>query len=155
VTDPSSSLEALESERAISRLVSTYCHGMDRRDLALFMSIWTDDAVYTTNTAHGNYVGKAEIARGVTESMWPAFRATHHWTVNLVIDIEGTRAHGISNLTAQCVPAAGGATIVAATYHDEFSRDSGRWLMAQRVIELHHFRDLEGVDWSSPSAYAG
>lgn len=155
MTDLSASLEVLESERAISRLVYNYCHGIDRRDLALFMSIWTDDAVYTTNSAFGDYVGKAEIARGVTEAMWPAFKATHHWTVNLVIDVEGTSARSISNLTAQCVLTSGTATVTAATYLDEFSRRSGRWLMSKRVIELHHFSDLEGVDWNSPSAYAG
>jgi ketosteroid isomerase-like protein len=155
MSDASVSLEDLRSEREITRLVHNYCHGIDRRDLKLFLSIWTDDAVYTTNSAFGDYVGRSEIERGVTEAMWSAFKATHHWTVNLVVDLDGDSARSISNLTAQCVLNSGVATVTAATYHDEFRRDAGQWLMSKRVIELHHFSDLPGVDWDSPSAYAG
>jgi ketosteroid isomerase-like protein len=146
-------LDVLMSEREITRLVYNYCHGMDRRDMDLFLGIWTEDAVYATNTAMGRFVGKTEIERGVREAMWPTFEATHHWTVNLVIDITGDTATGISNLTAQCVPGGGGATVVAATYHDEFRRQDGSWLMSKRDIEVHHFAGLEGADWGAPSPH--
>jgi gamma-hexachlorocyclohexane dehydrochlorinase len=144
-------VERLETELALSRLVSNYCHGMDRRDMGLFLSIWADDAVYRTNTQFGDYKGKAEIERGVREVMWPAFSATHHWTMNLVTEVDGDTARSISNLSNQGVLADGSALICAATYHDTFSRIDGTWLITMREIETHHFAPLPGVDWSLPS----
>jgi gamma-hexachlorocyclohexane dehydrochlorinase len=143
-------IERLETERELARLVSNYCHGIDRRDIDLFLSIWSEDAVYQTNTPFGDYTGKTDIERGVRETMWKAFSATHHWTVNLVTEIDGDTATGLSNLTQQGVLADGNALICAATYHDSFGRFDGKWLITQRVIETHHFAPLPGVDWSPP-----
>jgi len=141
-------LERLETERELTRLVYNYCHGLDRHDRDLYMSIWHDDAVFNTNSM-GDFVGKEEIERGLVEVFWSALPATHHWTVNLVMEIDGDRATGLSNLTHQGVDAAGTAIIVAATYHDEFERRDGPWLIAKRDIELHHFAPLPNVDWTA------
>jgi hypothetical protein len=144
-------VERLETESALARLVYDYCHGLDRRDMDRYLSIWHRDAIFNTNTEFGNFVGIAEIERGVRENMWPAFKATHHWTVNFVADINEDTATGLSNLTHQGVTADGVAMIVAATYHDQFGRFDGRWLITNRSIETHHFAPLPDVDWSTPS----
>jgi limonene-1,2-epoxide hydrolase len=68
-TDINARLESLENERELTRLVYNYCHGLDRRDGDLFMSLWHDDAKYTTNSPFGNHVGKAEIKQALTERM--------------------------------------------------------------------------------------
>jgi hypothetical protein len=140
-------LERLETESELTRLVYNYCHGLDRHDRDLYMGIWHDDAVFNTNSPMGNFVGKEDIERGLVEVFWRAIPVTHHWTVNFVTQIDGDRATGLSNLTHQGVDANGTAIIVAATYHDEFERRDGPWLIARRDIELHHFAPLPNVDW--------
>lgn len=39
-------VDQLESRWALHGLASNYCHGVDKRDMELFMSIWHDDAVW-------------------------------------------------------------------------------------------------------------
>jgi hypothetical protein len=38
--------------------------------------------------------------------------------------------------------------VVAATYHDDFSRRGDQWRIARRVIEIHHFAPLPGVSFA-------
>ena len=149
-TDINGTLERFESERELTRLVYNYCHGLDRRDANLFLSIWHDDARYTTNSPFGNYTGKTEIKRALTEKLWPAFAHGHHWTVNLVIDIDGDEAKALSNFTFQGEAADGTAMVVAGTYHDEFARRNGCWGITCRRIETHHFAPLSGISFATP-----
>lgn len=39
-------IDRLESQFELHRLVSEYCHGVDKRDLDRFADIWHEDAVY-------------------------------------------------------------------------------------------------------------
>ena len=149
-TDVNARLEKIESERELTRLVYNYCHGLDRKDVDLFLSIWHDDARYTTNSPFGNHIGKTQIKGALTEKMWPAFKHGHHWTINLVIDINGDEARALSNFTFQGEGADGTAMMIAGTYHDEFSRRDGRWGIDQRRIETHHFAPLPGVSFATP-----
>jgi ketosteroid isomerase-like protein len=141
-------LDLLESESALTRLVYDYCHGIDQHDLGRFLGIWSDDATWDTGGPFGSYTGIAEIEKGLTEAMWPAFQACHHWTVNPVFDIAGDEAQGLSNLTFQGVSADGTALVVAATYRDRFARRTDRWYLTQRVIEIHHFVPVPGVSFT-------
>jgi ketosteroid isomerase-like protein len=151
MTDLEAHVERLETERALTRLVYDYCHGIDRRDLERFLSVWDENATWDTGGPFGSYTGLVDIERGLKESMWPVFSALHHWTVNLVLDVEvgADAATGMSNLTFQGSAPDGTAIVVAATYHDEFSRQSGRWRISRRAIEIHHFAPLPGVAFSS------
>jgi ketosteroid isomerase-like protein len=142
-------LGKLETESALSRLVADYCHGVDRRDLDRFLNVWREDA--TWDNAGTIYQGRQEIGRGLVEVMWPAFQATHHWTVNLVTEVDGNTASGLSNVSFQGLTMDGDSCMAAATYHDVFVRQDDNWLIAKRVIEMHHFAVLPGVPFSLSS----
>ena len=34
----------------------------------------------------------------VVDLIWPAWRETHHWTTNLVVEIDGDRARGVCDV---------------------------------------------------------
>jgi ketosteroid isomerase-like protein len=150
-TDIDDRLDRIESERELSRLVYNYCHGLDRKDVELVLSIWHDDATYAAISAIGSYTGTSEIKRAFTEKIWPAFKHQHHWTINLVIDIDGDKAKALSNFTFQGETADGTAMMAAGTYHDEFARRRGRWGFTYRRVEAHHIALLPGISFATPT----
>jgi len=151
--DVATRLELLETERELTRLVYNYCHGIDRRDINLFLSIWHDDAVYDTNSPFGTYTGTAEIEQGVTGKMWPTFKYGNHWTHNFVVELAGDEAKGLSNFSFQGVLTDGTAIVVSGTYHDEFVRRNDTWRISRRFIETFHFAPLPGISFTPlPSA---
>jgi len=143
-------LERLENESALTRLVYNYCHGIDRHDLERFLSIWSVDAIWDVGPPLGKCTGITEIQKGLSEGVWPAFQASQHCTTNLVFDIDGDKARGLSNVTFQGVGVDGSAIMVASTYRDRFSRQDGRWYLTERLTEFHHSVPL--LDVSLPPA---
>jgi len=105
-------LERLENESALTRLVYNYCHGIDRRDLERFLNIWNVDAIWDAGAPLGRCTGIAEIQKGLSEGVWPAFRASQHWTTNLVFEIDGDKARGLSNVVRRATQAARGSSHV-------------------------------------------
>ena len=85
-------LDRVESELAIRRLAHEYCHGADKQDIARWAGVWSEDAVWALG--HGqDAVGLAAICDAV-RGQWGAFRQMHHWTANLVVEIDGDSATG-------------------------------------------------------------
>jgi ketosteroid isomerase-like protein len=154
--DQEKRLQLLEDESALRRLAYEYCHGLDKRNVERFLDVWHDDARWISGPLFGNFIGKEEIRRGLVETMWPAFKQLHHWTTNFVVDIDGDRAYGLSDMYFAAPRADGVALLVSATYNDTFERRDGRWRIAERVIDIHYFSPLPGVEMSPPaSAMAG
>ncbi len=86
-------LERLESESAIRTLVHEYCHGADKRDRARFAAVWTPDAVWQVAPTQ-EFRGVEAICAAVEWQWGGAFLQMHHWTSNLVIDLDGDQARG-------------------------------------------------------------
>lgn len=127
-------LAQIESRTAIAALLATYCHGLDRKDEALFRSIWHDDADYLVGTGRGDFHGIDEIAT----FPWVAAKAwtqTHHWTTNSVVTFASpTQASGRSDCIAICEKVGGGACFISATYVDAFEQREGIWKLNQRQV---------------------
>lgn len=139
-------LDRIETEFELRRLAHRYCQGIDEHDLELFLDIWHEDAVWDTGPMFGTFSGRSAIGGALTDIMWPAFRSTHHWTVNFIADIDGHRARSRSELTFNGATADGITMLIAGTYHDEFERRNGRWRIARRRVTLHHAAPLPGVE---------
>lgn len=129
-------IDRLEAVEAIRRVVHRYFHTFDERDASGFAAIWTPDAVWSAGPGH-QVTGRHEI-RQAAEVMWGQFGATHHWSSNALVDVDGEAATAVVDLHAFAQGPDGGWTQTAATYRDEFRRASGVWLLARRETDIHH-----------------
>jgi len=145
-------LDRIESRFAIGDLVSDYCHGVDKRDLDRFLDIWHEDAVWEIGPPFGNFAGKSEIKRALTDLIWPAWRETHHWTTNLVVRfLDDDHAEGVCDVNCTGADPQDVMQIVAATYTDRYERRDGRWRIARRHVEMFYFSQVPGVDLVPPT----
>lgn len=138
-------VDRLASEGAIRALVANYCHGIDKRDRDRFLSIWHPDAEWLGGPS-GDCHGILEITRTLEEKVWPGAAETHHWTSNLVIELEGNRATGLCDADVVVISPRGTPLMVAATYRDAFERRAGTWRIARRSIEVHYTGRLTGLE---------
>jgi len=144
-------IDQLESRMALRDLVSNYCHGVDKHDIGLFMSIWHDDAVWKIGPPFGDFVGAADIRHALVDVIWPAWRETHHWTTNLTVDFaDGDTATGVCDVNCNGATPDDVMQVVSATYTDRFERRDGRWAIAQRDVEIQYFSGVPGVDLAPP-----
>jgi uncharacterized protein (TIGR02246 family) len=127
-------LDRIEAHESIRRLVAEYCRGFDKRDIDRFMSVWADDAVWSAGPGH-EVTGHGSI-RETAEGLWGQFSATHHWSTNSVIDVDGDQATAETDVHA-IASAEGGCAQTAATYRDVFRRVQGQWRLARRATDIH------------------
>jgi uncharacterized protein (TIGR02246 family) len=115
--------------------VAEYCRGFDKRDLDRFLSVWAEDAVWSAGPGH-EVSGRSTIGE-TAQAMWGQFTATHHWSTNPVIDVDGDEATAETDVHAVAQGPDGGWTQTAATYRDVLRRVDGRWLMVRRSTDIH------------------
>lgn len=133
--DVTTRLDRMESTEAIRRLVHSYAHAFDKRDLQRFMSLWTEDAVWSIGPGH-EAQGRTAIKES-TEDVWRDMAASHHWSSNSVIDVDGDTAVAATDVHAVAQGADGSWTQTAATYRDTYRRVDGTWLFEQRLTDIH------------------
>ena len=145
-------LDRVESRFAMSDLVSDYCHGFDKRDWDRFLAIWWEDCVWEIGPPFGDFEGHAGVTRAVKEILWPAWKASSHFTTNLVVTFEGRdRAHGVCDVDCIGTTSDDVAQTISATYTDEFERRNGIWKIKVRRVKMHHFSPLVGITLSPPA----
>ena len=146
-------LDRLESRVDIEALASNYCHGFDKRDEALFMSIWSDDCIWNIGPPFGSFEGSAGVHHALIDILWPAWGISQHVTSNLVgnfIDND----HATSRCDVDCTGTLADsreATFVGATYSDVLERRDGAWKIKQRDVVIHYFNSFSGTNLSAPS----
>lgn len=130
---------------AIRELVDAYAHCADRRDAKGQMALFTDDTrflVFMDATA----AEPTQELRG-RESLAPVFddlnqyAATMHFNGQSTISLDGDRATGESYCLAHhlSVGQDGERTMMIASirYLDEFARQDGSWLFAERRLMVN------------------
>ncbi len=144
-------IDQIESRWALHDLVSNYCHGVDKHDIDLFMSIWHHDAGWRIGPPIGDFFGAADIRHALEDVIWPAWRETHHWTTNLTVAFDGPdSAHGVCDVTCDGATPDDVMQLVSATYTDRFERRAGTWAIAERDVVIHYFSAVPGVDLAPP-----
>ena len=120
----------MESRWALRDLVSNYCHGVDKHDIDLFMSIWHDDAVWKIGPPFGDFYGAADIRHALVDVIWPAWRETHHWTTNLTVSFDGPdSARGVCDVNCNGATPDDVMQVVVGDLHRPLRaacRDAGR-----------------------------
>lgn len=99
---PPTGIAELIDRAAIADVIYAYAHGLDRRDWALYRSIF-DDAVdfdfFTWAGIRQRYLADEWV--GLVRSTLACFDSTQHTFTNLAISIEGDTASCIVNMTAR------------------------------------------------------
>lgn len=122
---------------ALQRLVVTYCHGIDRGDLALVRRLYHDDAIDDHNPM---FVGSADEYVAWLPGMLANWSATAHIIHSSLFLIDGDNAEGESTLTAYHRTRDNKREIIAyGRYIDQCHKREGVWRFHRRSLAL---------DWS-------
>ena len=145
-------IDELESRAAIRDLVTDYCLGFDRHEWDTFINIWHPDAVWDIGPPFGKFLNHEGIHKAVHEVLYPFWRETHHLTSNLKLTFhDADHAHGLCNVDCMGASKENIVQMVAATYEDDFVRRNGVWKIAKRVVTLHYFNPMPGMQMSAPA----
>lgn len=144
--DARAALDLLLTERDITRLVHEYCHGIDKRDEARFLAVWSEDAVWQ--------VGADTVFRGpvgilaAAQQQWDTFRQMHHWSANLVLSVDPgeDRATGESDVDITVEMGDGSWVRGGGAYRDTYVREHGRWAIGRRESVGHFHLYGESAD---------
>jgi hypothetical protein len=115
----------------IHDLLARYARGVDRRDLDLVRSCFTDDAAYE------GALSKSDIAQALAtlREGLARYTTTMHFIANQVVELDGDTAHSETYAVAyhRAEGAGGGEDLVLGVrYRDELVRDAGRWRICHR-----------------------
>jgi ketosteroid isomerase-like protein len=139
-----SPLEAAD-RLAIRELIDAYAHCADRRDAKGQMALFTDDTRFLV-FMDATVAEPTQELRG-RESLAPVFddlnqyAATMHFNGQSTIVLDGDRATGETYCLAHHLTAGqdGQRTMMIASirYLDEFARQDGQWLFAERRLMVN------------------
>ncbi|MES2484113.1 MAG: nuclear transport factor 2 family protein [Pseudomonadota bacterium] len=112
----------------IKRLMASYCHGIDKKDEALFMGIWSEDSVY--ELPRGEAAG-VEGIRQLVHKVWREVPKCHHHITNPLIDVTGDRACANTDVIYFRKTADGVLQLLSGTYRFDFIRTAGAWKISR------------------------
>jgi hypothetical protein len=115
----------------IQELSARYANAMDDADVQAWMNTWARDGVWEGGI--GKFSG-ADKLREVLPSLGDRIKNRRHIMTNFVIEGDGVEA------TQRCylliVDRAKQAPPITAVYLDRLKKVDGRWLFAQRTVEI-------------------
>ena len=132
---------------AIRELVDSYAHCADRRDAKGQMALFTEDTRFLVfmdaTSAEPTQELHGRDALALVFDALNAYTATMHFNGQSTVSLDGERATGESYCIAHHLTVAddGGRTLMIAhiRYLDEFVKQQGTWLFAERRLM---------VDWT-------
>jgi ketosteroid isomerase-like protein len=148
------SLQEAADRLAIRHLVDAYAHCADRRDAKGQMALFTEDTRFLVYMDPNSDEPTQELHG--RESLAPVFDnlntyvATTHFNGQSTVALDGDRATGESYCIAHHLSVGddGSRTLMIASirYLDEFVRQDGQWLFAERQLMLDwaETRPLDG-----------
>ena len=135
MTSDNHKLQTLIDKDAIRELVLLYSRSVDRKDIELLQTLYTEDA---TDTHADDYDGDAAgycafIARSV-----PYMRYSGHHVCNHLISVSGDEAEGeVYAIACHVIPDRAGGWIEDirwVRYIDRYRRQEDYWRFAKRVV---------------------
>jgi ketosteroid isomerase-like protein len=108
----------------IRSLMAKYCHGIDKKDESLFMSIWAEDGVY--ELPRGQAAGIDPI-RQLLHKVWREVLKCHHHITNPLIEIDGDSAVARTDVIYYRQTDDGVRQLLSGTYAFRFARIAGEW----------------------------
>ena len=127
-----SRLRVVADQQEIHDVLARYCRGVDRRDPALIVGAFHDDA---TDDHGAGIASPAELARSIVNS--PVPRPYMHFQGNQLIEVEGDVARAETYFLSFQHRERDGRTYTrtrAGRYVDRLERRDGRWRIAHRTV---------------------
>ena len=135
------SSEEMADRLAIRELIDAYAHCADRRDAAGQMALFTPDTHFVVYMDAKSPSPTQEL-RG-RDALAPVFanlnsyKATTHFNGQSTVQLDGSRAAGVSYCLAHHVSVKEGKEtlmIASIRYLDMFSKEEGKWYFAERKL---------------------
>jgi hypothetical protein len=146
-------LARLLDERAIRRVLLTYCRGRDRLDPELITSIYHPDGT----DLHGSFQGPGpSYAQWVVDNS-ARHTATMHFIGDTTFVFDDDACHTETYVRATHIVEEGGPRLELffGRYLDRFERRDGRWLIAQRVVVRDAMLTLPVTPTMPPRPFQG
>lgn len=133
-------MSVLEDKDAIRETMAAYCHALDACRFAEVASLFSENAVWTTD--YGEAKGRKaieELFRSVVpvKSEGPQRK---HYITNIIIRVDGDRATSVSDYLVVREDGSNLIPVMGGTYRDQWVRENGTWRFARK--ELQH--DIAG-----------
>jgi hypothetical protein len=133
--------EEMADRLAIRELIDAYAFCADRRDAREQMALFTRDTRFVVYMDAKSEIPSQELHG--RESLAPVFenlntyKVTTHFNGQSTIQLDGSRATGVSYCLAHHVSAQGGKEslmVASIRYLDTFAKQDGKWYFAERRL---------------------
>jgi uncharacterized protein (TIGR02246 family) len=137
-------IRRLEDRFAIQDLVAAYCEAIDGRDLARFVSMFTDDAVMRHRDGVMRLDGKAAIEAYYTER-FAGYGFTFHYphAVSVTFDSSDSATGLVTGHAEMGVD--GHLVLAAIRYTDSYRRVDGAWRFAEREMAFGYYMKVSDL----------
>lgn len=146
--------QTMLDKEAIRELALLYCRAVDRKDMELLLSLYTDDGV----DEHGDiYSGSAAGFVEMLRQAGPFIRIGCHYVCNHLISVNGDEAEGeVYAIGIHHMDDGKGAVsedFVGVRYLDRYRRENGLWRFSRRnvMFDIQHQRPLSLADAGTAS----
>lgn len=131
-------INEIEDRMAIKNVVDTFSILADHKDITKQVLLFTENATVTSNVngkAGTPLAGRKQIGDAFT-SFLNLFETIYHINGQQTVTLNGNKASGISYCTVTLIGTQNGKkikTTMGVYYNDEFVKENGHWLIAQRT----------------------
>src|SRR3954471_18609981 len=134
-------IQRLEDRFAFQDLVASYCSAIDGRDLARFVSLFTDDAVMRHRDGVMRLDGRAAIEAYYT-TRFAGYGFTFHYPHSVTVTFDSVdEARG--EVTGHAELSVDGQMVLASIrYRDRYRRVDGAWRFAEREMAFGYYMKL-------------
>lgn len=140
VTNPDAThrLQDLEDRAALKALVDTFSNLADTKEIDKQVMLFTEDAtVESISEGRPNPAlkGRKQIGEAFG-SFLALFEVVYHINGQQTVEIDGDHAKGVAYCQVVLIGRQDGKrvrTTMGVTYHDDYTRQDGQWLIARRT----------------------
>ncbi|NGM49721.1 nuclear transport factor 2 family protein [Caulobacter sp. 602-2] len=139
--DMAARVRGLEDRAALKALVDTFSNLADTKDIDRQVLLFTQDATVDSHVAGqptSSLKGRQQIGEAFTGFLG-RFETVYHINGQQTVDIQGDRATGVAYSLVVLIGQDAGTlyrNTSGVTYHDEYVRQDGRWLIARRSSDF-------------------
>jgi hypothetical protein len=130
-------IQQIEDKIALKELVDTFSNLSDVRDVSSQVLLFTEDATVQT-FANGNRVANLRGRKEMENAFAPflaRFETVYHFNGQHTVKLNGNSATGVLYCTVTLIGMQEGKrtrTTIGVSYDDEYIRQNGKWLIANR-----------------------
>jgi hypothetical protein len=138
--------ELLESIR-IREVLADYCIWLDEANIEAVRACFAGDATADYGPGRGGLIVGAQAIADRIAAGQSAFRRTHHQIGQIRLSLRGSEASTLTYVTAWHERLTGEQEIICLRYVDRLRAAQGRWVIANRRVEVSFVDGFPGTPW--------